>query len=125
MANLRTVSANSNQIVLVKGGAGNVGNVIGLVIFGILACVGLNTYLEQGGDFNPILGIVALVIGFALLNAVLGSVRSTRVIVDANQQRAARVDSILFLPVKSQDMALNLIRDVRVSTRSTSPLARS
>lgn len=124
MANLRTLSSKSDQIVLGKGGVSNIGNVIGLIVFVVIACAGLSSVIDQGGDFNPVFAIIALVIGFALLNAILSSLRSTRVIIDANQQRAARVDSILFLPYNSRDMAFNLIRNVRLSMRGNTPFMR-
>lgn len=117
MANLNTISSQPDRIVLGKGGISNIGSFVVLLAFAITTCVGLSTFLGQGGDVNPVVIIVALIIGLVLINSVLGALRSTRVIVDAKQNIATRVDSILFVPVHSVQMPFNLIRGVRFSQR--------
>jgi tetratricopeptide (TPR) repeat protein len=116
MASLKVLNEQPEKIVLGKGGVGGAGNLIGLIIFAIAACAGLSSFFEQGGESNPIVVIVGLIIALALLSSALSALRSTRVVIDGNQRVAARTESFLFFPVNRQEMALNLIRDVQVTT---------
>ncbi|MBI4673999.1 MAG: hypothetical protein HY741_20325, partial [Chloroflexi bacterium] len=50
MANLKTLSERPERIVLGKSGANGLGNLIGLFIFAVVACVGLSSFLDEGGE---------------------------------------------------------------------------
>jgi tetratricopeptide (TPR) repeat protein len=116
MASLRVLNEQPEKIVLGKGGVSGAGNLIGLLIFAIAACAGLSSFFEQGGGSNPIVVIIGLMIALALFSSVLSALRSTRVVIDGNQRVAARTELLLFFPVNRQEMALNLVRDVQVTT---------
>jgi len=121
MANLKTLSDQPERMVLGKGGVNGLGNLIGLFIFAVVACVGLSSFLGQGGDFNPVFIIVAIVVALALLGSVLSALRSTRVVLDSRQRVATRTDTFLFLPLERREMPFNAIRDVAVTVpRGTS-----
>ncbi|MBI4673589.1 MAG: tetratricopeptide repeat protein [Chloroflexi bacterium] len=115
MANLKTLSEQPERIVLGKSGANGLGNLIGLFIFAVVACVGLSSFLDEGGESISIVVIVALVIGLALLASFLNALSSTRVVIDTRQRTAERTDSFLFLPMGRREMSFNIIRDVAVT----------
>jgi TolA-binding protein len=59
--------------------------------------------------------VIFFVIGFAILSSVLRSVAGTRVVLDSSQRLATRTDTVFFIPMRRQEMAFNLIRDVQVT----------
>jgi tetratricopeptide (TPR) repeat protein len=115
MANLNVLSRQPEKIVLGKGGAKNFGNLIGLLIFGVVVCVGMSAFLEEGVISNPVLLVIGIIVAVAIFSSVVGALRSTRVVIDSEQRLASREDKLLLFPIRRQTMALNVIRDVQVS----------
>lgn len=116
MAKLDVLSKQPERIILGKGGSKGLGNLIGLVISAIVVCVGLSSFFEDGGTSNPVVIVIGLIVAVSLLGGALSALRSARVTVDAKQRLATREDNLLFFPLRRQEMALNSIRDVQVST---------
>ncbi len=116
MANLSVMSETPERIVLGKGGLNSPGSWVGMIVFAIVACVGLAMFLEEGGGINPIVIVIGLIIGIGLLGTITNAVRSTRVVIDANQKVATRADDFLFMPVSRQEMAFNVLKDVQLNT---------
>ena len=115
MANLGVSSQQPERIVLGKGGKGGVGSLVGLIIFAVVACAGLGALLD-GGELNPVMVVVALIVGFSLLSAVWNALYGVRVEIDGNQKIASRTESIFFFPVKREELAFNTLRDVQLNT---------
>lgn len=116
MANLRVIQDQPDRLVLGRGGAAASGNALGLVIFGIVACVGLASLIDNG-DVSPVTLLVCVLVGAPLLFGLLGLLSGTRVILDANRRTATRIRSLLTIPVARQELAFNLIRDVTLGRR--------
>lgn len=119
MASLRVLEDEPSRLVLGKGGGNAIGSLIGIVIFGIVACGGLATMLGEGGEFNPVMLVIVLVIGLVGVVSLINSIVSTRVVLDADQRVAARTDSFLFIPTGHKSLAFNAIRDVAVTSPRT------
>lgn len=115
MASLKVLQEQPTRLVLGKGGAGGIGSLIGIIIFGVVALVGLSALLEEGGAINPVMIVIMLLVGFFAVVSLWKSISSTRVILDADQKLAARTDSIFFIPTRQQTIAFNGIRDVSVT----------
>lgn len=115
MAALKVLSEKPERIVLGRGGGNAVGALIGTVVFGVITCVALFSILGEGGNLSPVMIFIFIIIGFVLVNSVAKTLSSTRVVLDAGQSRATRTDALFFLPMKRQEMAFNLIRDVQVT----------
>ena len=116
MANLSVMSETPERIVLGKGGLNSPGSWVGMIVFAIIACVGLGMFFEEGGGFNPIVLVIGLIIVIGLLGTITNAVRSTRVVIDANQRLATRSDDFLFMPIGRQEMAFNALREVQLNT---------
>lgn len=114
MAALKLLNNQPTRLVLGKGGGNALATLIGIGVFGIVAFIGLTSILSEG-NFNPAVLVIAFVIGIAFLGNFINLLSSTRVILDAGTGTASRTDSILIIPTRRQDMAVNLIRDVRVT----------
>lgn len=112
MAALKVLNEQPDRIILGKGG-GSIGSLIGVAIFGLITCVSLIPSLD--GGFNPVMLVVLIVVGLALLNSLSKTLSSTRVILDANQRIATRTETVLLVPTRRQEMAFNVIRDVQVT----------
>lgn len=102
-------------MVLGKGGGNAVGTLISIIIFGVITCAGLGGLLGDGREVNPVFLIFALIIGLVFLSNLVSAFSTTRVVLDAHQNLATRTHSIFFIPTQRQEMAFNLIREVRVS----------
>lgn len=98
-----------------KGGINAFGTLAALSIFGCIAAAGLGLFLQESGDINPVVIIIALVIGLVVLSNFVSALSSTRVVLDANQRSATRTDTLFFLSTGRQEMAFNVIRDVQVT----------
>lgn len=116
MAKLDVLSKQPEKIVLGKGGSKGLGNLIGLLISAVVVCVGLSSFFEDGGTTNPVVIVIGLIVAVSLLGGALSALRSARVTIDAQQRLATREDSLAFFPLRRQEMALNSIRDVQVSS---------
>lgn len=116
MASLRVLNEQPDSITLGKGGARGAGNFIGLIIFAVIACVGLSAIFGEGGQIDPVMIVIGLIVGFVLVVSLFGALRSTRVVVDRNQNIASRTNTFLGVPINRQELAFNLIRDVQVTT---------
>src|SRR5581483_2874777 len=121
MAALKVVQNQPDRLELGRGGANAVGPVIGIAVFAMVACVGLSTLLENGGDLNPVVLFIVLVIGLVVLNSLLGALRGTQVVVDAGQRTAARVDTLATIPINSRQLVFDRIRSVQVVPASRTP----
>ena len=108
-----------SRLVLGKGGGNAIGSLIGIFIFGIVAFVGLSAILGEGGEFNPVMLVIVLVIGLVGVASLINSIVSTRVVLDADQKVAARTDSLFFLPTRQKTLTFNMIRDVVVTSLRT------
>ena len=115
MAQLKVLTEQPERIVLGKGGANVIGALIGIGTFGIITCAALGSIFDESGELNPVMILLFLVIGLAILASVLNALSSTRVVLDANQRVATRTRTILLIPAQRQEMAFNLIRDVQVT----------
>lgn len=117
MAALRVVEESSGRMVLTRRGGRAIGALIGLLVFGIVACSSFGSLFGNGSDINPVVLIIGFVIGIIVLNGFAQAFAGTRVVLDANQHIATRTDSVAFIPIRSTTMDFSLIRDVSV-TRS-------
>lgn len=125
MASFKILSETPERMVLGKGGGNVVGTLIGVAVFGVVACVGLVSILDQGGELDPVMIVIFIVIGLVVLSSFANVLSSTRVVLDSNQRTATRTSTLGFIPMRRQEMAFNLIRDVRVARGGHSPLAQS
>ncbi len=114
MAALKVIKEQPERIELGKGGGGG-GALIGVVIFGAVTCIALSAILDEGGGPDPVMIVIFLVIGLAVLSSAANAISSTRVVLDANQRSATRKQTFFFIPTRRQEMAFNLIRDVQVT----------
>jgi hypothetical protein len=114
MATLRVLSEQPDRIVFGRGGISSAGNLVGLAIFGVATCIGLTTAFGDPRNLNPVVVVVALVVGLVLLTSALNAIRSTRVILDAGQRVAVRIESLLVVPLQRREMALNVVREIQV-----------
>jgi tetratricopeptide (TPR) repeat protein len=119
MASLNTLQQDSSRLVLGKGGGNVIGSLIGIIVFGIVSCVGLASLAESDGEFNPVALVIFIVIGLAGLLTLRNALSSTRVVVDSSQRIASRTDSFLFIPFRSKHIAFNQIRDVQLANPLT------
>ena len=115
MALLKVLNEQPDRIVLGKGGGSVIGTLIGIGVFGIVTCVALGSILDEGGALDPVMIVIFIVIGLAVLASLVNVLASTRVVLDANQRLATRTNTLLFVPTQRQEMAFNLIRDVQVT----------
>lgn len=124
MAKLDILQRKPEKIVLGKGGAKGVGSLIGLLIFVGVICAGLGPLFEEGETVNPVMWVIGFIVVISLFSTIASVLRSTRVVIDGHAQRATREDTLFFLPLRRQNMALNTIRDVSVSAPRSRPVAR-
>lgn len=115
MAAFKVINQQPSRLTLGKGGASSLGNLIALMVFGAIAFVGLSSFLDSGGDLNPVVLLVGVIIAIVILSNLVNALRSTRVVLDANQATATRTDNFLAFPIRRQEMAFNLIRDLQVA----------
>ncbi|TAH50085.1 MAG: tetratricopeptide repeat protein [Chloroflexota bacterium] len=118
MASLQVLNENPTRLELGKGGAGSIGTLIGVLIFGIVACVGLSSVLGEGGALNPVMIVIFIIVGAAMLSSLARAFTNTRVVLDAKQGLATRTENVFFIPTKQQAIAYNLIREVQVTGAS-------
>lgn len=102
-------------MVLGKGGGNVIGTLIGVAIFGVVACVGFGAMLGEGSELNPVMIVIFIIIGLVVLSSLANAISGTRVVLDTNQRTATRTSSFFLIPTGRQEMAFNLIRDVRVA----------
>ncbi len=120
MAALKILNEEPDRITLGKGGGNALGAVVGTLIFGVVACAGMGALLNDGGEINPVMIVIFLVIGLVILNSLAQALAMTRVVLDARQAIARRTDSIFFVPTRRQEISFNLIRDVQVTSAGAS-----
>lgn len=112
MAALREIESGSERLVLGRGGRQASGNLIGLIIFAAIVCVGLSSVFQEGGPGDLAGLITSLIFGAIILFSIVSAARGTRVVVDASQRLATRTETLFFLPLQKQEVHFNGIKQV-------------
>lgn len=115
MAKFKVLSRQPEKLVLGQGGANGLGSLIGIVASALVVCAGMTALIAEGALFNPVMAALGFIVAIALLSAVSGALRSTRITIDGAQRLVTREDKIFFLSWRRQMLASNTIREARVS----------
>lgn len=113
MAAFQVREDSPERMILTKGSA-SLGGLIGMGIFAIVTCASLAGMVEEGGT-NPVMIVILLVIGLALVSSFINSLSRKRVVIDNDAQTATRTDSFFFIPLRNQEMTFQAIRNVQVA----------